>query len=257
VVPHDDGDMTVRARHHILGLPVDPLTMDETIYEIGRRIDEGRPSAHTSLNAANLVTARDDAEFASDLEAADFVSPDGQSVVWSGRLLGVPIPERVTGIDLMYALIRESPVRGWRVYLVGAHERVVAEVARRLTVAGVDVVGFRDGYFPAAEDEHVAAAVAAADAQLLFVGMPSPRKERFIVGAARPAGIPCSVGVGGTFDVLAGRVRRAPPLAQRWGLEWLYRLAQEPRRLLWRYTIDNGRFVVLVARELLARRRSP
>ena len=256
-MPHDDGDMTARARQHILGLPLDPLTMDETIYEIGRRIDGREPTAHTSLNAANLVAARDDHEFASDLEAADFVSPDGQSVVWSGRLLGLPIPERVTGIDLMLALVREAPYRKWRIYLVGARERIVAEVARRLSAEGVDVVGYRDGYFGPAEDGAVAEAAAAAGAQLVFVGMPSPRKERFIVGAARPAGIPCSVGVGGTFDVLAGRVRRAPLRAQSWGLEWLYRLAQEPRRLLWRYTIDNGRFVVLVARELLAQRSRP
>jgi N-acetylglucosaminyldiphosphoundecaprenol N-acetyl-beta-D-mannosaminyltransferase len=249
--------MTGGTRRRVLGMPLDPLTMDETIEEISRRIEDGRPTAHTSLNAANLVAARDDPAYAADLEAADFVSPDGQSIVWSGRLFGIRIPERVTGIDLMLELTRRAPERGWRIYLVGARRRVVSEVARRLSAAGINVVGFRDGYFPPAEDKAVASAVASAGAQLLFVGMPSPRKERFIVGAARPAGIPCSIGVGGSFDVIAGRVRRAPPFAQRWGLEWVYRLAQEPRRLLWRYTIDNGRFVALVARELLARRRRP
>jgi N-acetylglucosaminyldiphosphoundecaprenol N-acetyl-beta-D-mannosaminyltransferase len=149
--------------------------------------------------------------------------------------------------------VKRAPSRDWGVYLVGAHEPVVAEVARRLTARGIRVVGYRDGYFPVAEDADVAAGVVASGAELLFVGMPSPRKERFIIGATRPAGVPFSVGVGGSFDVLAGRVRRAPRLAQRMGLEWAYRLAQEPRRLGWRYTVNNARFISLVSRELLGR----
>jgi N-acetylglucosaminyldiphosphoundecaprenol N-acetyl-beta-D-mannosaminyltransferase len=249
--------MTSPARLRVLGLPIDPLTMAATLRTVEQRLEERRPSAHASLNAANVVHAHNDAVFAADLEASDLVSPDGQSIVWTGRLLGVPIPERVTGIDLMLNLVRVAPQRGWRIYLVGARPRVAAEVARRLRARGVDVVGHRDGYFEPGEDAAVAAAVAATNPDLLFVGMPSPRKERFIIGAARPAGIPWAIGVGGSFDVLAGRVRRAPRLAQHWGLEWVYRLAQEPRRLLWRYTVDNGRFIGLVLRELVARRRRP
>jgi N-acetylglucosaminyldiphosphoundecaprenol N-acetyl-beta-D-mannosaminyltransferase len=229
--------------------------MRATIAEAERRIGSGKPAAHVGLNAANVVAARSNAAYARDLESADIVSPDGQSVVWSGRLLGLVIPERVTGIDLMLQLAARAPSRGWRVYLVGARPAVVAEVARRFKARGVAVVGWRDGYFPGSDDGVVAADVMAAGAHLLFVGLPSPRKERFIIGAARAAGVPFTVGVGGSFDVVAGRVRRAPPVAQRLGLEWLYRLAQEPRRLLPRYTVDNARFMRLLGGELLAQAR--
>ena len=245
--------MSDGARTRLFGLPLDALTMDATVAAIERHVVERRPGTHVGLNAANVVTARSDAGYAHDLESSDLVAPDGQSVVWAGRLFGLPIRERVTGIDLMMRLVKLAKANDWGVHLVGAREPVVAEVARRLTARGIRVTGYRDGYFDVSEDAEVAASVAASGAQLLFVGMPSPRKERFIIGATRPAGVPFSVGVGGSFDVLAGRVRRAPRLAQRIGLEWAYRLAQEPRRLGWRYTVNNARFISLVSRELLGR----
>jgi N-acetylglucosaminyldiphosphoundecaprenol N-acetyl-beta-D-mannosaminyltransferase len=249
------GARALPERVRLLDLPLDPLTMRQTVEEVERRIAEGPPGAHVSLNAANVVAARADPQYANDLESSDIVSPDGQWVVWTGRLFGLRIPERVTGIDLMLALVSRAPQRGWRLYLVGARPRVVAEVARRFRGGGATVVGYRDGYFPSGEDQQVAHEVAASGAQLLFVGLPSPRKERFIVRAARASGVPFSIGVGGSFDVVAGRVRRAPPFAQRIGMEWLYRLAQEPRRLLPRYTVDNARYLGIVARELSRRGR--
>lgn len=249
--------MSHAGRVRLFGLPLDPLTMGDTLTAIEQRMADGSPGSHVSLNAANVVTARGDVTYERDLEASDFVSPDGQSVVWAGRLLGLRIPERVTGIDLMLELASRAAERGWSVYLVGARPAVAAEVARRLKAQGVRVLGHRDGYFSPEEDQGVAMTVAASGADLLFVAMPSPRKERFIIGAARPAGVPFSIGVGGAFDVISGRVRRAPRMAQRLGLEWAYRLAQEPRRLMWRYATNNTRFLSLLGRELLsgARRR--
>lgn len=245
--------MSERARPRLFGLPLDTLTMEATVASIERHVAERRPGTHVGLNAANVVTARSNTAYAHDLESSDLVAPDGQSVVWAGRLFGLPVRERVTGIDLMLRLVKLAAANDWGVYLVGAREPVVAEVARRLTARGIRVTGHRDGYFDVTKDGDVAASVVASGAQLLFVGMPSPRKERFIIGATRPAGVPFSVGVGGSFDVLAGRVRRAPRLAQRMGLEWAYRLAQEPRRLGWRYTVNNARFISLVSRELVGR----
>lgn len=242
--------MTDHRRGRLLGLPLDPLTMRETADVVERHIATGQPGAHAGLNAANVMTAHADAVYARDLDAADIVSPDGQSVVWAGRLLGAAVPERVTGIDLMVELLKRARMHDWPVYLIGARADVVAELARRISMNGIAVAGFRDGYFGIDQDREVAAAVRASGAQLLFIGMPSPRKERFIIGAAREAGIPFSIGVGGSFDVLAGRLRRAPRWAQQLGLEWTYRLAQEPRRLLRRYAITNIRFIGLVASEL-------
>ena len=249
--------MRVPARDRFLGLPLDPLTMEATVEQIVSRIAERRPGAHVSLNAANVVRAHRDPSYAAALESADLVSPDGQSVVWGGRLLGLTIPERVTGIDLMLELARRAPDYGWAVYLVGARPSVVKEVARRLEARRVRIVGHRDGYFSPAQDADVASDVVLAGADLLFVGMPTPRKEQFMLGAARPAGVPYTVGVGGSFDVIAGRVRRAPRLLQQVGLEWMYRLAQEPRRLLRRYTIDNARFTALLVEEVARRARRP
>lgn len=246
--------MSTTGRLRLFNLPIDPLPMSETVSAIERALDQRRPGAHVGLNAANVVSARADAAYARDMEAADLVGADGQPVVWVGRLFGLPIPERVTGIDLMLELLDRALSRGWRIYLVGGRPEVVAETARRIEGRGISVAGFRDGYFSAEDDAAVAARVVASGADILFVGMPSPRKEQFIIRAARPAGIGYSIAVGGAFDVLAGRVRRAPGVLQRIGLEWAFRIVQEPRRLLGRYAISNTRFVALVARELIGNR---
>lgn len=247
--------MTVAMRRTtFLGVPLDPLSMGETVAAVAAAVDEARPMAHLGVNAANLILARDDPSYLADLAAADLVTADGQSVVWGARLYGIEVPERVSGIDLMEALLDESARRGWSVFLLGAREEVVDRLADRLTARGVRVAGRHHGYF--AEDRAVdmAAAIRASGATLAFVGMPTPRKEQFVIHHARPAGIPFTMGVGGSFDVLAGVLSRAPQIVQRLGLEWLYRLVQEPRRLLKRYVVTNTRFLALLVLEATGRR---
>jgi N-acetylglucosaminyldiphosphoundecaprenol N-acetyl-beta-D-mannosaminyltransferase len=228
--------------------------MAETVLAIERSVALGRPVTHLGANAANVIAAHDDSAYLADLSAADLVTADGQSVVWGARLYRIRIPERVTGIDLMESLLAVARTRGWGVYLLGARADIVAALADRLQADGICVSGYRDGYFSMEESAGVAAAVKESGATLLFVGMPSPEKERFIIHEARPAGIPVSVGVGGSFDVLAGDLRRAPRLLQKIGLEWLFRLLQEPRRLIRRYAITNVRFVVLLVAGAARRR---
>jgi N-acetylglucosaminyldiphosphoundecaprenol N-acetyl-beta-D-mannosaminyltransferase len=235
-----------RARVRFLGVPVDPLDMGSTVSAIEGHIARGEPGAHLGVNAANLVLARDDAAYLADLSAAEIISAVGQSVVWGARLFGLQVPERVTGIDLMELLLATALSNDWGVYLVGARREVVDAVARHVTERGVRVAGHRDGYFSMTDAPEVVAAVRESGATLLFVGMPSPHKEQFIVHHARPAGVPFSVGVGGSFDVLAGEIRRAPRLMQQIGLEWLFRLVQEPRRLFGRYALTNTRFILLM-----------
>ena len=237
-----------------LGLPLDPIDMDATIRAIESHVERGVPGVHVGINAANLVAAHDDPAYRADLEAADIATADGQSVVVSARQFGIDVPERVTGIDLMDRLLDTARLRGWGVYLLGAKPETVARLAVSLRDRRIRVDGYRDGYFAADASESVAAAVRRSGATLLFVGMPSPAKERFMIGHARPAQVPFSIGVGGAFDVLAGDLRRAPELVQRIGMEWAFRLLQEPTRLFGRYAVTNTRYLMLVAQAASRRR---
>ena len=239
--------MSARHRNRVLGAPIDLLDMRETLAAVVTHVENGVPGAHLGVNAANLIMAREEPGYLADLDEADLVTADGQSVVWGARLRGLRVPARVAGIDLMLALLDESRRRGWSVFLLGARPSVVAALADRLARDGIRVAGHRDGYLDAASWPGAVAAVRASGARLLFVGMPSPAKERLIIGFARPGGIPFSVGVGGSFDVLSGERRRAPGWVQRIGLEWLARLVQEPRRLAGRYVLTNTRFLWLLA----------
>lgn len=234
------------ARLELVGVPVDPVTMAQTLDWIEGCVQARTPAAHLCVNAANTVRAHRDRDYADLLHRADVVGSDGASMLAAARVLGAHVPERVTGIDLMTRACARAAERGWGVYLLGARADVVARVADDLRRTGVRVVGSRDGYLDGVDRPALAADIAAAGTDVLFVGMPSPAKERFVVDCARPAGVPVSIGVGGSFDVLAGDLRRAPLGWQRLGLEWLYRVLQEPRRLAWRYAETNTAFVLLV-----------
>ena len=246
--------MTTRRR--LVGVPVDAMTMAETTAWVRTAIEARRPVAHLCVNAAHVATAHDDASYLALLEDADVVGADGASMLWAGRVLGEPLPERVTGIDLMAAICAAAPTAGWRIALLGSRSDVVERVAQKLRGQGVDVAFARDGYLDGLDLDEVARVVVDAGADVLFVGMPSPAKERFVIEHARPAGVLVTIGVGGAFDVVAGDLRRAPQAWQRLGIEWLYRLLQEPRRLFMRYAVTNTRFVVAVGREVLRRRQS-
>lgn len=246
-------------RHHIAGIPVDAVTMDEAVTAAVRAIQNGRFAQHGALNAAKVVRLQSDPALRDAVGGCELITADGQAVVWAGRLLGLPLPERVTGIDLMERLLVAANGLGLRVYLFGARPDVVGEVARLVSerYPGVELVGSRDGYFDAADEPRIVQEIAATRPQLLFVAIESPKKELFLAGNRDAFGACFAVGVGGTFDVLAGRTTRAPELAQRAGLEWLFRLLQEPRRLGGRYLVGNSRFIALVVRERLGRRRRP
>jgi N-acetylglucosaminyldiphosphoundecaprenol N-acetyl-beta-D-mannosaminyltransferase len=205
------------------------------------------------VNAAKLVNMRRDTRLREDVLASDLILADGVSVVWASRLLGDPLPERVAGIDLMTAMLGRASHRGYRVYCLGAtHEVLERAVARMLAdFPGLMIVGQRDGYFGAEEEEEVAREIAAARPDILFVAMTSPKKENFLGRWSPRMGVPVCHGVGGSFDVLAGKVRRAPEAWQRLGLEWLYRVRQEPRRMWKRYLVTNTAFSAIVLSEWL------
>jgi N-acetylglucosaminyldiphosphoundecaprenol N-acetyl-beta-D-mannosaminyltransferase len=244
-------------RIELFGLPVDNLTMAETLDRVDALIASGGVHQHVVLNVSKVVYAARDPEIRSIIAACDLVNVDGQPIIWASRLLGKPLRERVTGIDLMGRLLARAEDRGHRVYFLGARPAVVeAVVARaRREHPGLIVAGARDGYWTPEEEPAVAHAVGAAKPDILFVALGSPAKEQFLARWKDEIRAGFVMGVGGSFDVYAGVVQRAPRWIQRLGLEWLYRVRQEPRRLWRRYLGDAPRFAWLVVRELAARRR--
>ena len=245
------------ARCEFLGLALDCLTMDETLVAVERLIDGGQPNQHVVINVGKVVLARNDPHLREIINACPLVNADGTGVVWGARALGLPVPERVAGIDLFQELVARSADRGWRVYFLGARPEVVEEVVRRFRRRFPDlaVAGFRDGYWDAADEPALVAEIASARPHLVFVAMPSPKKEYWLAVNLAQLRVPFAMGVGGAFDVVAGLTRRAPRWMQRAGLEWFFRLLQEPRRMWRRYVVGNPTFVAIVAREWWRQRR--
>lgn len=245
----------VNMRSEFLGVPIDLLTCGETVARAVNAMRNNKLTQHVAVNVAKLVKARSNDELRRDIAESHIVGIDGMGIVWGARLLGVPVPERVAGIDLMEQLLAACAAEGFRPYFLGAKkdvlERAIAVAQRRWP--GLEFAGYRDGYFTPAEEPHVVAEILAAGPDCLFIGMPTPRKERFLHRYRDELGIPFIMGVGGSFDVLAAHVSRAPRLMQRAGLEWAYRIYQEPRRMWWRYASTNAVFAGLLLRALVGR----
>jgi N-acetylglucosaminyldiphosphoundecaprenol N-acetyl-beta-D-mannosaminyltransferase len=244
-------------RAEVLGCTIDRLDLTETLDAVEQVVASGQYTQHMSINASKLVTMHDDVKMKEIIGDCGLVNADGQSVVWASRLLGDPLPERVAGIDLMGALLGLAEQRGYRVYFLGARAEVLEQAIARIRERhpALEVAGARDGYFTDEDAPAVCAAIHTSRADLLFVAMTSPRKEYFLGEYGPDLGVPFVMGVGGSIDVIAGVTRRAPVVLQRLGLEWLFRLLQEPRRMFKRYAVTNTRFAMLVGRALLARTR--
>jgi N-acetylglucosaminyldiphosphoundecaprenol N-acetyl-beta-D-mannosaminyltransferase len=237
----------------LFGLPVAPLTLTEATGLAEAAIAQRKRLLFGVLNAAKVVKLTRDDLLRESLLEADVLLADGQSVVWASRLLRQPLPERVAGIDLFSSLLDLADRDGLRVYLLGAKPEVLARLEAVVTQRwpGLVLAGSRDGYFTDAESADVAADIVRARPHLLFLGITTPKKEIFLGTYGDLLGVPVLHGVGGSFDVFAGVTRRAPLRWQRLGLEWAYRLLQEPRRLWRRYLITNVTFLGLLARELV------
>ena len=228
--------------------------MADTVARCVAAIESRSFASQMSVNVAKLVTLRDDPELRRIVDGCQIINADGQGIVWASKLLGDPLPERVAGIDLMHRLLAEAEQRGYSVYVLGAKDEVLQEAVKRLRSIHprLRFAGWRDGYFPIGEEAAVAESIRACAPDLLFVAMSSPRKEYFLGRYGESMGVPFVMGVGGAIDVVSGVTRRAPLSWQKLGLEWLFRVLQEPRRMLGRYVRTNTRFVVLLSREVVA-----
>jgi N-acetylglucosaminyldiphosphoundecaprenol N-acetyl-beta-D-mannosaminyltransferase len=249
--------MGPRARADWLGLHFDLVSMEEAAARCLAWCQAPRASQIViTANASHLCMMRRDPELARSCRAGDLVVADGMSVVWTMRAAGLRVPERVAGIDLMTRLLELGAVHGLRVYFLGARREVVEALARSCAerYPGLVVAAWRDGYFGPADHPAIVEDIRGARPHLLFVGMPSPFKETFVQNHRDRLDVPVIMGVGGSFDVLAGAIRRAPRLMQRVGMEWFWRLLMEPRKLWKRYLTTNSEFLWLAGRWILAHR---
>jgi N-acetylglucosaminyldiphosphoundecaprenol N-acetyl-beta-D-mannosaminyltransferase len=243
----------MRVRHRILNVDIDAVSLEDAVHACEQAIEHQTPIVIGCVNAAKLVNMQRDAALRDAVNASDLIIADGMAVVWASRLLKRPLPERVPGIDLFVRLLQEAAVRGQSVYLLGARQEVVEEVVRRVErdYPGLTIAGYRNGYFSDAELPAILDDIRGSGADMLFLGITPPKKELFLARWGKDVSVSVAHGVGGAFDVLAGRVPRAPALFQRFGMEWLFRVIQEPRRMWKRYLVTNTGFILMLLRELM------
>lgn len=240
-------------RHRLLGTPVDYIGWSDAVDLASKAMRDRVRVQFGDVNVSKLVDMQGDAELRRCTEESDVVCADGMGIVWGCRLLGIPVKERVAGIDLMTEMVKVCAENGYRPYFLGATQTVVDDLVARLRMQFPDlqIAGWRNGYFSPAEEAGVVGDIKASGADCLFVGISSPIKERFLNRYRDELGVPLQMGVGGSFDVLSGHIRRAPVAMQRAGLEWLFRLVQEPRRLARRYYVSNSKFFMMLLRNML------
>jgi N-acetylglucosaminyldiphosphoundecaprenol N-acetyl-beta-D-mannosaminyltransferase len=251
------------ARLVLGGVPVDRVTAAGALDRIEELVRAARGGAVFTPNVDHVVLASRDPELARAYAAVDLSLADGMPIVWASRLLGAPLPEKVSGSDLVLPLVERAARRGWRVYLLGGAPGVAAQAAERLQarfpdllLAGADAprvtLAERD-----AEGDAALARLAAARPELVLVALGAPKQELWIHRNRAALAPAVAVGVGASLDFVAGRVRRAPRWMSRTGLEWLWRLGREPRRLWRRYLVQDPAFAAILWRELRALRRLP
>ena len=234
---------------YLLGTPVDNLTMQETLDMVDNAILTNQHLHHTVVNAGKIVAMHENPELRESVVNADIINVDGQAVVWASKLLGNPLKERVAGIDLMENLVKLANDKGYKIFFFGAKEAVVKRVVDKYNkrYSPAIIAGYRNGYFKKDDERAIAQQIADSGANILFVAISSPTKENFLYqNKDILRHVNFIMGVGGSFDVVAGLVKRAPVWMQKAGLEWLFRVCQEPKRMFKRYLVGNTKFIKLI-----------
>ncbi|MGB3452330.1 MAG: WecB/TagA/CpsF family glycosyltransferase [Moheibacter sp.] len=228
------------------------VSMKETLSIIDNAIRNRRQIQQVVINAAKIVALQKDKELRVSVNSSDLINIDGQAVVWAARFLNKPAKERVSGIDLMINLVDLAAQKGYKIFLLGAKEEVVSKlnnIYKEKYGPGV-VAGYRNGYFKSTEEGEIIQQIVKSKSDMLFVAISSPKKENLLYKYKNElSAVPFIMGVGGSFDVLTGLTKRAPKLMQKLGMEWFFRLIQEPKRMWKRYLIGNSKFIALVLKE--------
>ncbi len=238
----------------LLNTQVHNLSMQETLQKVDYAIKQKKQLHHTVVNAGKIVAMQEDVDLRKSVNEANIINADGQAVIWASKILRKPLKERVAGVDLMGNLVEMAAKKGYKIYLLGAKEEVVTRLVNIYEDKfGKDLIaGFRNGYFKKEEEEEIVNDIIESKAQMLFVAISSPFKENFLYRhreALRQVNF--IMGVGGSFDVYAGEVKRAPIWMQKIGMEWFFRFIQEPKRMWRRYLVGNSKFIYLVFKEKL------
>jgi N-acetylglucosaminyldiphosphoundecaprenol N-acetyl-beta-D-mannosaminyltransferase len=240
-------------RIHILGTPIDNLSMQETLDTVTSAIVNKQHLHHTVVNAGKIVLMHKNEELRESVVNADLINADGQAVIWASHLFRKPLKERVAGIDLMEKLVELAYQKKFRVFFFGAKEEIVSRMVEIYSgkYSPSIIAGYRNGYFKKEDEKGIARQIADSHTNILFVAITSPIKENFLFqNRDILKDVNFIMGVGGSFDVVAGHVKRAPIWMQRAGLEWLYRVYQEPKRMFKRYLVGNTRFILLTCKYL-------
>lgn len=239
-------------RIEFLGCPMDVATMDDTVEIIGEKIEQKQFTQHVVVNVAKIINMRKDPGLDVSVRKCEIINIDGMGVVLGARFLGYDIPQRVAGVDLFHRLLQMSAEKKFPVFLLGAKDEIVEKVSEKVKkiYPGLIVAGYHHGYFWD-DEESIVSEIHESGARLLFVAITSPKKENFINKWQDKLGVDFVMGVGGTFDVVAGKVNRAPLWMQNYGFEWLYRVIQEPGRMWKRYLKTNSEFAWLLIKAKL------
>jgi N-acetylglucosaminyldiphosphoundecaprenol N-acetyl-beta-D-mannosaminyltransferase len=236
-------------RINIFDCPVDAISMEETLGIVKNTIETKGHIHQVVVNVAKLVNMKSDPQLRESVIKSDLINIDGQGVVWGARFLGHTIPERVNGTNLMEDLVAMSHKNGYKIFFFGAKEDIIQKVVDVYSkkYSSNIIAGFRNGYFSKDQEKEIAQQIADSGANILFVAITSPIKENFLYENKNILSkVNFIMGVGGSFDVVAGKVKRAPVWMQNSGLEWFFRLIQEPRRLFKRYFVTNVKFIQMV-----------
>lgn len=238
---------------NLFGTDIDCLTMEETIQVVDKIIQDRTPRQHVVVNALKFAMMSSNPELKNIVNSCDIISADGLPVVWASRILAQPLPTRVAGVDLFQNLVRFCSQKGYRPFFFGAREEIAIKTVENFKekYPSLKVAGYRNGYFSQEEESQVSEMIRKSRADILFVGISSPIKEIFLSKWMNYMQIPFCMGVGGSFDIIAGKTKRAPEWMQEAGLEWFYRVLQEPQRMWKRYATTNSIFVWMVLKEYL------
>lgn len=216
---------------NLLGVRIDNITMAEALGAIEGFLESGVPHIIVTADASGVVIAQDDEELRRIVNEADLVTPDSAGILLASKLYGKPLKEKVSGVDLAVELSSLAAKHGYPIFLLGAAPGIAEAAAENLKqrFPGLRIAGTHDGYFT--DDEPVVRRIAESGAKILFVAMGIPKQEKWIARHLDQLGVSVAMGVGGTYDVLSGRVHRAPEWMRRHGLEWAHRLARNPRKI--------------------------
>lgn len=216
----------------ILGVPVDVITMGEAVARIDGFIEKRTPVLVATANAEMLMRATHDGALRRILQGAAMVTPDGAGTVWAAHHLGHAMPERVAGYDMVQELMREAPAKHRRIFFFGSAPGVADKAKKKAEqlYPGIEIVGTRNGFFTAADEPAIIEEIKAAHPDILLAALGVPKQEKWLAKHLSELSVPVAIGVGGTFDVMAGVMKRAPRWMQRAKLEWLFRGMMQPQR---------------------------